>query len=350
MVDRPPTIYDVAERAGVSKSLVSLVLRDSPQVSERRREAVLAAIAELGYRPSQAATQLASTRARSIELLIDDYRNLSFVGLVQGLRSGLTGQGYHLTVTEIPASGDRLDRPGVAPAADARVLAGEPGPALLAGWAGPTVVAGWRGDSAAGEAEIARLDADLVAADDEEGGRLATTHLLDLGHRRIGFLSGDSGPAAHRSTGYRQAMTAAGLGELLADGGPGDPVDRAGNSGTTEDDGYRAAAALLDRHPDVTAILAANDLMAIGALAAARQRELSVPGDLSVMGYDDSPVARYRVLDLTTVDDRSVPVGEAAAAALLQRIAEPGRPPVRTLIPPELIVRGTTGPVSGHTR
>lgn len=337
VVDRRPTIYDVAERAGVSKSLVSLVLRDSPKVSEQRRDAVLAAIADLGYRPSQAATQLASSRARSIELLVDDYRNLSFVGLVQGLRTGLTGQGYHLTVTEIPRAGRSLDLPGVAPAADARVLAGEPGRALLAGWSGPTVVAGWRGDDADGEAEIVRLDADLVAADDELGGRLATGHLLDLGHRWIGHLSGGSGPAVHRRAGYQQAMAEAGLPALVV-----------GDRGTTEDDGYLAASTLLDGHPEITALIAANDLMAVGALAAAHERGRTIPTDMSVVGYDDSPLARYRVLDLTTVDDRSVPVGEAAAQALLRRIDDPHRPATRTLITPELIVRGTTGPAPAH--
>lgn len=333
MVDRSPTIYDVAERAGVSKSLVSLVLRDSPQVSERRRDAVLSAIAELGYRPSQAATQLASARARSVELLVDDYRDLAFVGLVRGLRNGLTGHGYHLTVTEIPPAGGRLDLPGVAPAADARVLAGEPGPAVLAGWTGPTVVAGWRGDGPVDELPFGRVGADLVAADDEQGGRLVIEYLLGLGHHRIGHLSGEAGPAGHRQTGYRQAMAGAGLPALVV-----------GEGGTTEEDGYQAAATLLDHHPDVTALVAANDLMAIGALAAAHERGRTIPTDLSIVGYDDSPVARYRVLDLTTVDDRSVAVGEAAAQALLRRITDPARPASRSLIAPELVVRGTTGP------
>src|SRR6476619_475995 len=99
--DNPrPTIYDVAERAGVSKSLVSLVLQGNPGVSAARRAAVVAAIKELGYRPNRAATELASHRTKSIEVVIDDYRNLSFVGLLTGIRSALAGHGYHLAVTE----------------------------------------------------------------------------------------------------------------------------------------------------------------------------------------------------------------------------------------------------------
>jgi regulatory LacI family protein len=129
-VGRRPTIYDVAARAGVSKSLVSLVVAGSPQVSERRRAAVLSAIAELDYRPSQAATILASARTRSIEVLIDDYRNLSFVGLVRGVRDGLADHDYYVTVTEAqlnnsPAGGKRY-RP--ATPADGRIIAAEPAP------------------------------------------------------------------------------------------------------------------------------------------------------------------------------------------------------------------------------
>src|SRR5438552_15325012 len=139
-VGRPPTIYDVAERAGVSKSLVSLVLRGSPQVSEKRRAAVLSAIAELDYRPSQAATILASARTRSIEVLIDDYRNLSFVGLVRGVRESLADHDYYVTVTETqlnisPSAGHRY-RPSTP--ADGRILAAEPTVDDLVGWTGPT--------------------------------------------------------------------------------------------------------------------------------------------------------------------------------------------------------------------
>src|SRR5664280_2670970 len=95
-----PTIYDVARRAGVSKSLVSLVLQGSGRVSAGRRAAVLTAIDDLGYRPSRAATLLASHRTKSVEVVIDDYRNLSFVGLVTGIQSALSADGYHLTVTD----------------------------------------------------------------------------------------------------------------------------------------------------------------------------------------------------------------------------------------------------------
>lgn len=325
---RRPTIYDVASRAGVSKSLVSLVLRGAPGVSDARRAEILAAISELGYRPSQAATMLASTRPRSIEVLVDDYRNQSFVGTVEGVRSVLAGTDFYLTVTET-----RLNSVSVAGGAysqsspaDGRVLAGEPTQAVLAGWTVPTVVAGSRLSVPAG--------ADVVATDDAKGSRLACGHLHQLGHRRIGHLSGSSGPAVQRLAGYEAFCRDQGL-EIRAVG-----VD----DGTTEEDGYRSAVDLFGRHPDITAVVAANDVMALGALAAIRERGLSVPGDVSLVGYDNTPLAQSRYLSLTTVDDHSAEVGGAATRALLARLADPAAAQVHQLIAPTLIARSTTGP------
>ncbi len=325
---RRPTIYDVADRAGVSKSLVSLVLRGSTRVSAARRAAVLSAIADLDYRPSQAATLLASSRTRNIEVVVDDYRNLSFVGIVRGMQEVLSGQGYYLTVTESPATGPEPGAHSLSPQVDGRVFAAEPTRALLAGWSGPTVVAGWR--------ELVPPGADLVASDDERGGLIAATHLAGLGHRRIGHLGGPGGPAHHRRIGFRKAVEQAGL-ELRL-------ITQAG--GTTEQDGYEGAALLFERYPDTTAIFAANDVMAVGAMAAIRERGLSVPRDVSVIGYDNSPLAQSRFLALSSVDDRSSTVGATAARALLARIEEPATATIHTLIDPELIVRGTTTDVA----
>ncbi len=287
-----PTIYDVADRAGVSKSLVSLVLRNSSQVSEPRRAAVLAAIEELGYRPSRAATVLASRRARNIEVIIDDYRNLWFVDMVRSMQAVLDGVDYRLTVTEARPAGSRTV---VDPSlhVDGLVLAGEPGESFLRTWAAtaiPTVVAGRRAQVPA--------DADLVANDDEAGGRLAADHLIGLGHRDIGHLTGAGGPAAHRRLGYLERIGAADL-----------PVRVVGSGGTSEEDGYRAAVELLDTHASTTAIFAANDSMALGALAAIREHGATVPGDISLIGYDNAALAQSRYLRLTSVDGRNDTIG-----------------------------------------
>lgn len=325
---RRPTIYDVAERAGVSKSLVSLVLRGSPRVSAARREVVLAAIAELGYQPSHAATMLASTRTATIEVLIDDYRNPSFVGIVHGVRQAVGMHGYHVTVTEANGVGDG-GVPGRMPPpipADGRVLAADPRDASLLASSVPLVVAGVRG--------AAPGDVDLVATDDQTGARLACEHLVGLGHRQIGHLTGAGGPARERRSGFTQAMQAAAL----------DAAISGMSRGTSEEDGYRAATELLEYRPGTTAMVAANDVMALGALAAIRDQGRSVPADISLVGYDDSTIARSRYLDLTSVDDRSEAVGAGAAQALLARIADRSAARVHEIVRPRLVVRGTTAP------
>jgi DNA-binding LacI/PurR family transcriptional regulator len=328
---RRPTIYDVAKSAGVSPSLVSLVLQNPSRVSDKRREAVLAAIAQLGYRPSRAATALASSQTKSIGLVIDDFRNPWFVDLLRGMESALSVHGYQVTVADSRPGQNRIKEATdglLALHVAGLVIAAEPSESMLSGTWVPTVVAGWRKGVPDG--------ADLITNDDDGGGRLAASHLLELGHTRIGHLSGSDGAAAHRREGYRSQMLAAGFGVRIA----------GESGGTSEEDGYAAACWLLDHHPDTTAIFAANDTMALGALAAAKTRGLSVPEDLSVIGYDNSPLAKSRYLDITTVDNRSDVVGADTAQTLLARIQDPGLAPGRKLIEPSLVVRGTTARVT----
>jgi DNA-binding LacI/PurR family transcriptional regulator len=321
-----PTIYDVAQRAGVSKSLVSLVLQNAPQVSQKRREAVLSAIAELGYRPSSAASSLAGNRTRSIGVAIDDFENLWFVDLLRGMRQVLDESGLTVSVADRQLNA-HLGRDPVdaflSMQVEGIVLAMETGSAVPDLGRVPVVVAGAR--------DVVPPGADLVANDDTEGARLATQHLLDLGHRAIGHLTGAGGIAALRRSSYELTMAEAGL-----------PAVMTGSGGTTEEDGYVATRTLLDAHLDITGIFAANDVMLLGALAALRERDLSVPDDVSVVGYDNSPLAASHYLALTTVDDRSVDVGRHAAQAILARQEEPDRAPSRVLLTPELVRRSST--------
>lgn len=322
---RRPTIYDVAKRAGVSPSLVSLVLQNPAKVSDRRRDAVRAAMADLGYRPSRAATTLASSRTRSIGLVIDDYRNPWFVDLLRGMESALAEHGYHVMLADTRPGGiEEVVGGFLAMHVDGLVIAAEPSESMVAGMAAPTVVAGWRGGVPRG--------ADLITNDDDGGGRMAASHLLGLGHMRIGHLSGSGGAAAHRRAGFQSRIQEAGV-ELRIVGEAG---------GTSEEDGYASASWLLDRHPDTTAIFAANDTMALGALAALKARGLRVPDDISVIGYDNSSLAKSRYLALTSMDNRSDLVGTDAARRLLARIEDPVMEPERTLIDPVLVVRSTT--------
>jgi len=331
---KPATIYDVAARAGVSKSLVSLVLQRSPRVSEQRRAAVLAAIQELDYRPSTAAVSLAGTRSRTIGVVLDDFRNQWFVDLLTGLRESLQDQGHRLVVA------DRFLNTGldVSPVegflsmrVEGLVIAGEPDPDLVVPASTPVVVAG-------GRAALHR--ADTVANDDLAGGRMAAEHLIELGHVRLGFVGGQSAASDARLEGWRAGIDAAGGAGTGGSSVTGVAVVLPAD--VTEETGVTGTHRLLDEHPDVTAVFAANDVTALGAMSAIADRGLRVPEDISVIGYDDTPIAASRYVGLTSIDDRSIDIGRGAGARLLERIADPALPTTEVLVEPRLVARRTT--------
>jgi DNA-binding LacI/PurR family transcriptional regulator len=342
-----PTIRDVAERAGVSKSLVSLVLQGSPKVSADRRAAVDRAIAELGYRPNAAARTLREGRSRAIGVLLNDLRHPWYIDLLDGLISVFEADGRHLVLS----GGGRLNR-----RTDDSVLRGffelEADGFILAGTQAnspviaevasvvPTVAVGWPG------IDLPRVDA--VANDDLLGATLATRHLIELGHRRIAHISGRlSGTSTVvgklRQQGYEDTMRACGLGEYIRVE-PGD---------FTEDAGYRATVRLLSASQhgaspqggqSPTAIFAVDDLTCLGAQSAASEMNVGVPGRLSLVGYDNSYLSRLRSIWLTSVDSAGFDAGRLAARTLLARVADPSRPAEVHLLAPTLQVRGSSAP------
>lgn len=323
-----PTIYDVAQRAGVSKSLVSLVLNRSPNVSDASRRSVEDAISALGYRPSRAAAQLAARSTRLVGVLIDDYTNLWFVDLVRGLRTAFDVHGYRVTVADMataPPGEDPVDGflsmrvEGIVVAMDVPATLREPA-------APPIVVAGTRRE--------APPHADTVTNDDVVGARIAAEHLLALGHRHLGHLTASGGAALERRRSFVDTIESHGA-----------TVTTTEHQGAADEQaGFDGAMSLLEAHPEITAIFAANDLMAVGALGAARLRGTMVPRDLSILGYDNTALARTRLVDLTTIDDNSFAVGVEAGRLLLARMGDDTAAPERRTLQPELIVRGTTGP------
>jgi DNA-binding LacI/PurR family transcriptional regulator len=330
---KAPTIIDVATLAGVSKSLVSMVMRDDPGVSDARRAAVLDAAASLGYRPNRAAAILAGTRTRTIGVVIEDFRNPWYIPMLDGIRSVLSAHGLRLTVVDTTSNAHLPTTPFddlVSLRVDGVVIAAESAPDLVIPPDLPVVVAGVRA--------VAPDGVDTVAADEDAGGRLATDHLLDLGHRSVAYLNGTGGSAVVRRAAYESRMVASGSVPIVVGDGP-----------TTERTGYLAAAAVLADHPEVTALFAANDVMAMGAIAAAHEAGRTVPGDLSVLGFDDSPLASSPLLRLTTVDPRSTDVGRVAATRLVELIDGTGErgAAVTTLLEPSLVVRATTAAPSG---
>lgn len=332
---RRPTIYDVAARAGVSKSLVSLVMRNSSQVSDEKRAAVLAAVAELDYTPSRLAAGLAGTRTRSIGVVVDDFSNLWFVEALAGLRAALRADGYALSIADAHLNAhldiDPLDA-FRALRVDGIVIAGEVSADAVERSGVPAVVLGTRAVSAP------RVP--VIASDEAAGGRLATRHLLGLGHRRIVCVSGPGASATERARGYVAAMTEARLEPLVV------PADATG------EDAARAAVATLFAGPSAgerpagrsrarpTAVFAVNDPMAVGVIGAAADAGLAVPRDLSVVGYDDSPLAAYGLIALTTISGDPAELGEAAGEALLALLS--GTAAESRIFPPRIVVRAST--------
>lgn len=322
-----PTIYDVAARAGVSKSLVSLVLRSPDSVSDRRRQAVHDAIAELGYRPSAAAASLAGTRTRTVGMVVEDFANLWFVDLLHGMREALEPHGLQVLMGDrrmsMAPGRDAIDA-FVSMRVDALVLALDP-PDDLGNLHGiPTLVAGERGVQPPGIAKVAN--------DDVAGARLATRHLIDLGHTMIAHVTGAGGAARVRREAYESTMVDAGLTPVV--------IGHGGDTG--EEDAASATRQLFDERGDVTAVFAANDAMGLGVMGALRERGLSVPDDVSVVGYDNSPLSQSAYLQMTTVDDRSEDVGRETAARILGMIDGSVSEPSTLLLEPTLIERSTT--------
>lgn len=322
---KPATIYDVADRAGVSKSLVSLVLRGATNVSPARRELVQKAIKELGYRPSRFAQQLASSNSRSIGVVITDYKNLSYLSFIKGLREIFDDAGYQVIISDLHRSPNFSEDPVdafISMKVDGLVLATEAAGLHTEQLDIPVVMIGNRATKA--------TNADLVFNDDYEGTRLAVEHLVQFGHTKIAHLTGVGGIAANRSQAFIKVAKEFGVeGDVF---GLGEP--------TTEIGGYMGVMEMLKAEKKYTAIYAANDYMAAGALSALNEHGLRVPEDVSIVGYDNSPIASDFLLKLTTIDEQGIPVGRQTASLLLERIGGTGNyTPKQILIKPTLISR-----------
>ena len=330
---RRPTIVDVAARAGVSKSLVSLVLHDSPSVSRENREAVLAAMADLAYRPNAMARGLVRRRTGMLGVLLSDLSNPFFGELSSGLLRRARSFGLEVVFTtgdrdprrEEDAIGSLLEL-----RADGLILAGPQvdEPALERAAAEvPVVVLNRPLDTAA---------CDSVTDDDVAGGRIAVEHLVSLGHRRIAHVDGGPGAGAGlRRRGFEEGMRTAGLSRET----------RIVEGSFTEEGGYDGARALLKvtrRRTLPTAIFAANDLAAMGVISALDEAGLRIPEDVSVMGYDNSFLASLRHVSLTSIDQAADELGSIAVDRLLERLEGGRSEPVRVVTRPTLVPRTST--------
>jgi DNA-binding LacI/PurR family transcriptional regulator len=326
---RRPRLLDVAAEAGVSTASASLVLRGAPGPSDATRERVLSAAGRLGYRPDRAASLLARRRSRLIGVLMD-VRSTFHAQLVEDVHEAAAEHGYDLVLSTITRTRDeaRAVETLLDSRCEALVLLGPEAPAARLSALDrqlPVVAVG---------RPVPSADVDVVRAADDEGVGLVIDHLVALGHRHITYVDGGPGAiSTGRRRGYQRAMRRHRLGGHLQ--------VIAGDHG--EESGARAARALLESDRLPTAVVTYNDHSAVGVLDALLRGGVAVPGAVSVAGYDDSPVSRLAHIDLTTVSQDSEQLMRHAVAAVVERL-DGGRTGHReVVVPPRLVVRGTTG-------
>lgn len=328
------TIRDIAKRTGASIATVSRVVNGSGYVSAATRARIEAAVIELQYRPNAGARMMRSGESRVVGVLVPALDVHFFGILAHTVEQALFARGYQAMICSTAES----------PAHEASYVA-----AMLAQQVDGVILAAVQSDGAAvGRLTAAGVpivavdralpDAPTVAVDHHAGGRMMARHLLDLGHRRIAVLGapGHSAPVQERLAGVVAELATAGLAPVAV---------RLGAEHSFEGCRDLASGLLGDSTPPPTAIIGTTDMAAIGALHAAVARGLAVPGDLSVIGFDDLPAARYTIPQLTTIAQPVRQIGEAAVAHLVAVMRDETPPPAPDL-GLRLVVRGTTAAIT----
>jgi DNA-binding LacI/PurR family transcriptional regulator len=326
-VNGRPTLQDVATQAGVSRALVSIVMRGAPGASAETRERVMQVAADLGYRVDARARLLARRSSRLLGVVFG-MAGTFHLELLDGLYSAADAADCDLILSALTPRRD--ERRAVETLLDFRcdgvILLGpqEDTPAL-AGLL-PTVVIGWSVDHAA---------VDVVRTSDDAGMRAAVDHLVLLGHRKIAHVDGGPGPVSTaRRHGYRAAMRHHGLAAdiQIVDGG------------FRQESGIAAAHALLEAGAPPTAVVAFNDEVAAGLVEAYRRAGVAVPQEMSIVGWDDSSLSRLAYLDLTTVRQDIDRLARLAVQRCAARIGQQEIVERELVLPPQLVVRSSTGP------
>lgn len=330
------TIYEVSKLAGVSLATVSRVMNDSGRVSEPTRQKVVAAMAELDYQPNSIAQSLASSRSNCVGVLVSEMHGPIFGAMLSAIEQELRRAGKFAIFAAGHSDADK-ELAGI------RFLASRNCDALIL-----------HVEALSSEFFVEQKDTLLpfvlinrdtegledrcISLDNELGGYLATRSLLEFGHRRIGYISGPLawGDAHHRLEGHKRALEESGLSmdeSLLFEGD------------YTEFGGSRATRELLGADLGVTALVCANDEMAAGALHVIRKRGLDVPGDISVVGFDNVRWARYLHPQLSTVEYPISEMSHLAARWVLDRVYGQDSGRFQHLFKPRFVQRASSGPV-----
>lgn len=319
----------------MSRSLVSLVMRGSPKVSDERRTRVLEAASRLAYRPNAMARGLASRRTRTVGVLLNELHNPFYAEIMDGIEESAAEHDYRVLI----GTGGR--RPGGEEATLEAFLELRADGIVLVGPRLPThrilAVAETTAVVVVARSVRSRL-VDSITNDERSGARLVVGHLVELGHRRIAHVDGGTGAGAGaRRAGYRQAMHEAGLDRhirVIA----GDYTDTAG---------VRAAVRLLDSRELPTAVFAANDFVAAGLIGCLEDAGVRVPADLSVVGCDNTFLSALHHVSLTTINQPRPDMGKRAMEALVERMELGRTNPVHVRVTPSLVVRASTAPAPG---
>ncbi|MBK5540225.1 LacI family DNA-binding transcriptional regulator [Pseudomonas sp. TH05] len=331
------TIKDVAALAGISYTTVSHVVNKTRPVSEEVRVKVEAAIKHLDYVPSAVARSLKAKTTATIGLLVPNSLNPYFAELARGIEDYCERNGYCVILCnsdDNPHKQSSYLRVLLEKRVDGLIVTSAGGDSGLA-----EGLAAVRTPMVIVDRGLEGVDADLVRIDHEYGAYLATRHLLELGHRDIACIGGpaNTSVAQMRLAGFLRALKGAGFAV---------PPERILQSDFTSTGGYSAAAFLLQNNPP-SAIFACNDMMGIGVLRAAAERNIRVPSELSVIGFDDIQMSRYVYPALTTVGQSILQLGEKAAELLLRRIAKPGQAIDQRIVTPNIVLRESTAPLAG---
>ena len=326
------TSRDIAREAGVSQPTVSRALRGDPRVAPATAALVQTTATRLGYVPDAAAQTLITRRTGTVAIVVADITNPFYPELVEALHDELGRAAYRTVLLN-----ERTDARGV----DTLMRAGAVDGAIVATATlddrTRTLLTGERAPIVQLVREVDGVDRDAVVSDNHGGAVLAADLLVSLGHRRIGLISGpaDTSTARDRDAGFEAALDRQGV-RL-------DPeLRRRGEY--AHHTGHQCCQELLDQPEPPTAIFCGNDVIALGALDAARRRRIAVPGELSLVGFDDISLAGWESFRLTTVRQPLAAMAHAAVRSLVRRIEGDDGPPRRTVFRTELIQRATTGP------
>jgi LacI family transcriptional regulator len=337
-MDKRPTVGDVADLAGVHRSTAARALNPATRsmLSQETAERVSRAARSLGYRANSFARGLRTNRSLTVGVMIPDLNNPLFPPIVRGIEEALLPHGYTAFIAN-------TDNDPVREAVHFR--------AFLSRQVDGFLIATARDNDETLD-EVARLgiaavlinrtnaqrELPLVSSDNRQGMQIAVDHLVAVGHRRIAHLAGPTelSTAVVRLSGFKEAAAS----HLL----PQSQTPIFACSGLTEQAGEAGAATLLSTRPDVTAIVAANDLIALGVLRALAKRGLNCPNDMSLVGFNDMRFADAFNPPLTTVHVSHRLIGSEAARLLLERLVEPHAPAKTMLLPVRLVVRASTCP------